>query len=253
MKYNSLIGKVAIFITLVFSITLLVNFPIEVEAQNAASQSTINREIIFGLRDNAPPVSDFREHRDWEGYCENFLNSLEKDIKQKEGKANITKFKIERKTVEKRFTGYVENRQVAIDAECGPNTDNPDRRDKIEKEGIDGQFSETFAVTGAKILLKKANAKYFYRLQPFEGKKIGVVEGTTTDNFIGKRYGEEKIKPVKREQVVQQLEKGGKEGGIDAYVSDEIILKGILNEMDPWQRINYIIVPKSTSLSYEKY
>ncbi len=249
MKYNSLIGKVIIFVTLFVGVTLLVNFPVEVEAQNTDIESTLNRPIIFGLRDNAPPVSDYRDHNSWEGYCHIFLNSLEKRIKQQEGELNIINFNIERKTVSsgERFSGYAGDER--LDGECGPNTDNPNRRELILKEEKDGQFSETFAITGAKILLKKANAKDFYSLQPFKSKKIGVIGKSTTNTFIGKIYQEAEIISVKREEVVEKLINDS----IDAYVSDEIILKGILNEMNFWQRINYIIVPKFTSLSYEKY
>ena len=244
MKYNYLSSYLAIFVI------LLVNFPIGLSAQNIANQSTLNRTIYFGLTDNAPPVSDYRDHRGWEGYCDDFLNSLEKRIKEGEGKVNVTEFKIERQTVtvKERFSGFGENGE-RFDAECGPHTNNEERQKIIKENNNDGQFSDTFARTGAKILLKKANVKYFYSLKPFKDKNIGAIKKTTTNSFIDNRYKEAMIVAVQRPKVVEQLENGN----IDAFVSDEIILKGILNEMNLFQRRNYVILPKFTSLSYEQY
>ncbi len=232
--------------------TLLVSSPASINAQQNNNPQDFNRTIVFGLREETPPVSyNPNLLGNWQGYCYDFIKLLETDIKNKAkvNGTNISNFRIDIKTVtlDDRFTGYRNQGSEALDAECGPNTINPEREENLKK--IHGKFSLPFAITGAKILLKNDQVKNFYSLEPFKGKTIGVLSKTTTNSFIAKRYPLATFKQIERKNIIPELEGGG----IDAYVTDDILLKGILDQMNLWQRTKYTILPKFTSLSYETY
>lgn len=216
-----------------------------------------NQVVIFGLRTDSPPVSYRDQSSGWNGYCPELLEDLKTWMNQK----NKDKIRIVYKqvSVENRFYGNGDD-GTSLDGECGPNTITNERQDLLGNR--DAGFSDSFAWTGAKLLLKNIHKASFYKLEPFKGEVIGVygmtttrnsLIGTTTNSLIGSIYTSAKeIRPVDRKDAFEKLDSDN----IMAYASDEIILEGMLKDLKnqkPDKSQQYSIVPYSKPLSHEAY
>jgi hypothetical protein len=141
-----------------------------------------------------------------------------------------------------------------LDGECGANTITNEREANLRS--IDAGFSNSFAWTGAKLLLKNINKASFYNPEPFKEKTIGISGITTTTNsLIGSIYKSATIKQVTRGDAFNELDNDK----IIAYAADENILKEMLKERENNNNNNlknsqqYSIVPYFKPLSHEPY
>jgi hypothetical protein len=152
-----------------------------------------------------------------------------------------------------RFTGNGDD-GTRLDGECGGNTITNEREANLRS--IDAGFSNSFAWTGAKLLLKNINKASFYNPEPFKEKTIGI-SGimTTTNSLIGSIYKSATIKQVTRGDAFNELDNDK----IIAYAADENILKEMLKERENNNNNNlknsqqYSIVPYFKPLSHEPY
>lgn len=200
---------------------------------------------IFGLRKTVPPISYRDNNEEWRGYCIDFLNSLERDLKEKtDSDKKIEIVAVDRKN---RFTGKGDNKEP-LDGECGPNTINKERLEKLKK--VKGRFSNPFASTGASFLVKTENVKHFYNKEYWKEKSIGVMNSTTTQQVVQQVYPLANIKIVDSD-----IEAKSKliNNEIFAYISDTILLKGILDDLSRESDIEFSILPNEERISYEEY
>lgn len=234
-------------VAVIVSVLLFQSIGLTQEPQNNNQQENRKR-IIFGLAENAPPVSSRKQSGIWSGYCADFIKELNNYINSHSSiKVEI---EIEEVTVSNnRFTGKSDKGSM-LAGECGPNTI---KKNRLSDE-LNAAFSKPFASTGAKILLKKHNTQYFYSQGGFQGKKIGVISSktkpTTTERLISLVYTSAEIIFVPdRDKAIEMLE----DDKIDAFASDEIILKSILKELDQEEGQKYAILPENYLLSHEEY
>ncbi|MTJ21699.1 transporter substrate-binding domain-containing protein [Dolichospermum sp. UHCC 0352] len=246
MKLNYLLGDVVIV-----SILFLSYPGFTQTLNNNTNQVQTEKNLFFGLRIDASPVSYRDRYSKWGGYCNDFLKDLEKWM-NKNNPNNKIHIEFKQVSLKKiRFTGYGDDNTPLI-GECGPNTITKDR--KVELKNKNADFSKSFAWTGAKLLLKNEKKESFYQLEPFKGETIGVYGTTTTTNpLIGSIYTSAKeVKPVDRKNAFDKLNSNE----ISAYASDEIILEGMLKDLEdqhPGISQQYSIVPYSKPLSHEPY
>jgi hypothetical protein len=120
-----------------------------------------------------------------------------------------------------------------IDIECGANS--------IRHDLGEIEFSSPFLQSGISLLAKKENLeKVASDEKHLGGLKVGVVSGTTTYKWLLEEKGYKSTLPYSsRSEAISKL----RNGSIDAYVSDYIILRGIL-ERDRNLKDKYDVYPK---------
>jgi ABC-type amino acid transport substrate-binding protein len=214
-----------------------------------AQNSKVTETLFFGLRNDTPPLSYRGISSKWSGYCPQLLEHLKERMNKNNPQKEIS-IVYKQVSLNNRFTGKGDD-GTPLDGECGANTITNEREAKLTS--IDAGFSNSFAWTGAKLLLKNINKASFYNREPFEGKTIGIPGiKTTTNSLIGSIYKSATIKQVTRENAFNELD----DDKIIAYAADELILKEMLKERENQNLKNsqqYSIVPYFKPLSHEPY
>jgi len=214
-----------------------------------AQNSKVTETLYFGLRNDTPPLSYRGISLQWSGYCPQLLEHLKERMNKNntEKKINIVYKQV---SLNNRFTGNGDDGKP-LDGECGANTITNER--KANLRSINAGFSNSFAWTGAKLLLKNINKASFYNPEPFKEKTIGIPGiKTTTNSLIGSIYKSATIKQVTRGNAFNELD----DNKIIAYAADELILKEMLKERENENLKNsqqYSIVPYFKPLSHEPY
>lgn len=243
MKLNYLPSNIVIVSILFLSHASFAQTP------NNNTNQVVTETLFFGLRDDTPPLSYRGISSQWSGYCPQLLEHLKERMNKNntEKKINIVYKQVSLNT---RFTGDGDD-GTRLDGECGANTITNEREANLRS--IDAGFSNSFAWTGAKLLLKNINKASFYNPEPFKGKTIGI-SGimTTTNSLIGSIYKSATIKQVTRGDAFNELDNDK----IIAYAADENILKEMLKDHKNQNLKNsqqYSIVPYFKPLSHEPY
>lgn len=243
MKLNYLPSNIVIVSILFLSHASFAQTP------NNNTNQVVTETLFFGLRDDTPPLSYRGISSQWSGYCRQLLEHLKERMNKNntEKKINIVYKQV---SLNNRFTRNGDDGKP-LDGECGANTITNEREANLRS--IDAGFSNSFAWTGAKLLLKNINKASFYNREPFEGKTIGIPGiKTTTNSLIGSIYKSATIKQVTRENAFNELD----DDKIIAYAADELILKEMLKERENQNLKNsqqYSIVPYFKPLSHEPY
>lgn len=243
MKLNYLPSNIVIVSILFLSHASFAQTP------NNNTNQVVTETLFFGLRNDTPPLSYRGISSKWSGYCPQLLEHLKERMNKNntEKKINIVYKQVSLNT---RFTGDGDD-GTRLDGECGANTITNEREANLRS--IDAGFSNSFAWTGAKLLLKNINKASFYNPEPFKGKTIGI-SGimTTTNSLIGSIYKSATIKQVTRGNAFNELD----DNNIIAYAADENILKEMLKDHKNQNLKNsqqYSIVPYFKPLSHEPY
>ena len=214
-----------------------------------AQNSKVTETLFFGLRNDTPPLSYRGISLQWSGYCPQLLEHLKERMNKNNPQKEIS-IVYKQVSLNNRFTGKGDD-GTPLDGECGANTITNEREAKLTS--IDAGFSNSFAWTGAKLLLKNINKASFYNPEPFKEKTIGISGITTTTNsLIGSIYKSATIKQVTRGNAFNELD----DNKIIAYAADELILKEMLKERENENLKNsqqYSIVPYFKPLSHEPY
>ncbi len=245
MKLNYLPSNIVIVSILFLSHASFAQTP------NNNTNQVVTETLFFGLRNDTPPLSYRGISLKWSGYCPQLLEHLKERMNKNntEKEINIVYKQV---SLNNRFTGKGDD-GTPLDGECGANTITNEREAKLKD--MDAGFSNSFAWTGAKLLLKNINKASFYNPEPFKDKEktIGIPGiKTTTNSLIGSIYTSAKIKPVTRGDVFNELD----DNKIIAYAADELILKEMLKERENKNLKNsqqYSIVPYFKPLSHEPY
>jgi ABC-type amino acid transport substrate-binding protein len=246
MKLNYLPSNIVIVSILFLSHASFAQTP------NNNTNQVVTETLFFGLRNDTPPLSYRGISSKWSGYCPQLLEHLKERMNKNNTEKEIS-IVYKQVSLNNRFTGNGDD-GTRLDGECGGNTITNEREANLRS--IDAGFSNSFAWTGAKLLLKNINKASFYNPEPFKGKTIGI-SGimTTTNSLIGSIYKSATIKQVTRGDAFNELDNDK----IIAYAADENILKEMLKERENNNNNNlknsqqYSIVPYFKPLSHEPY
>ncbi|MEH2359283.1 substrate-binding periplasmic protein [Nostoc sp.] len=206
---------------------MLLNSPALTQTAKISDNGVVinkSKTYSFGLRRTSPPISYNDEKAgDFKGYCYALIKTLEENFS-----LTIKRVEMEK---DNRFTGKGSKNQK-LDAECGPNTITPERKQLIRLNDLKGEFSETFGWTGATALLLNKNMPKLSSGPEFKKLKIGLIGGTTTINIV------KKANPSLEDNNIITLEDSTdginklKSGEIDVYFNDEIVLRSNLKNLN---------------------
>ncbi|MBD1216973.1 MAG: transporter substrate-binding domain-containing protein [Aphanizomenon flos-aquae Clear-A1] len=243
MKLNYLPSNIVIVSILFLSHASFAQTP------NNNTNQVVTETLFFGLRNDTPPLSYRGISSKWSGYCPQLLEHLKERMNKNNPQKEIS-IVYKQVSLNNRFTGKGDD-GTPLDGECGANTITNEREANLRS--IDAGFSNSFAWTGAKLLLKNINKASFYNPEPFKEKTIGIPGiKTTTNSLIGSIYKSATIKQVTRGNAFNELD----DNKIIAYAANELILKEMLKERENENLKNsqqYSIVPYSKPLSHEPY
>jgi len=169
-------------------------------------------KIRIGYRESSPPMSSLNKDGIPEGYsiylCQEIVTGVEKKI------GKDIKIEYVPVTSADRFKALTDNK---IDILCGVTTKTLARGEIVD-------FTQLTFVTGAAFMtLKDANL-----MNNFDGKKVGVVETTTTYTALQELFQDPGIKAeiVLVESTAEGLN-ALEEGKVDAISADQVVLIGM--------------------------
>ena len=191
-------------------------------------------KIKIGYRQSQPPMSSLGKKGIPVGYSIDICKHIVTEIKNKIGSnVNIEYVPV---TAAERFEALSGNK---IDILCGATTKTLSRSERVD-------FTQLTFVTGASFMtLKGTNL-----MNNFNGKKIGVVKGTTTYAALKELFQDPEINA---EIVLVDSTTDGlnamEKGKIDAISADQVVLIGLALKSGKPQ--NYSILPNV--ISYEPF
>jgi glutamate/aspartate transport system substrate-binding protein len=185
-------------------------------------------QIRIGYRASAPPMSFLDKDGNPTGYSIDICNAIVTEVENKIG--GDVKVEYVPVTAKERFKALGDNR---IDILCGSTTKTLSRSELVD-------FTQLTFVTGASLMTLKDNKDH--NAGGLDGKKIGVVKGTTTavelKNLIRETSTDAEVVLFNSaEESIDALRKKK----IDAFSSDQVVLIGIaLKAHDP---MDFVIKP----------
>lgn len=182
------------------------------EFQGTLQKIKNSGEIQIGYRASQPPMSFISKSGNPKGYsvdiCKHIVTELERQI------GSSIHVKYTAVTADDRFDALSGNK---IDILCGSTTDTLSRRERVDFTQL------TFVTGGAYMALRGHKVR-----NNFEGKKIGVMRGTTTAVALKKLFEdiETKVDIVlldSADEGIQSLENKK----IDVFSADQVVLVGL--------------------------
>ena len=200
--------------------------------RNILAEIQKTKTLKIAMRSDAAPFGYITQDGLWTGYCGDLANSLGKYLAQKLNiPSGIEVIKLP-SNLENRFELV---REDAVHLECGPNT--------IRTDQDNVSFSDAFFASGSHFLVTNGNAAKVNLENGLEDIQTGVLENTTTAEFLQETYPQAEL-------VYFQAEKGRMEGvtavtngSIDAFVSDGVLLFGEIDRRN-LARENYQLIPE---------
>jgi len=185
-------------------------------------------QIRIGFRASEPPMSFLEKNGKPDGYSIELGQFVVGEVEKRLGaKVRVQYVPV---TAENRFKALVDNK---IDILCGATTKTLSRSEIVD-------FTQLTFVTGASLMTLQNNKNR--DASGFNGKKIGVVKGTTTAHFLKNLLHETS---TKAEIVLFNSAEDGvdalKKKKIDAYAADQIVLIGIASKAQ--NRMDFAIDP----------
>jgi ABC-type amino acid transport substrate-binding protein len=173
--------------------------------------------LKVALRQDAAPLGYINDQAQWTGYCRDFARDLQAHLSYElDRDVEIGLVELP-STLDDRFS-LVQTQAVHL--ECGPNTIRQDI------EGV--TFSLPLLVSGTQFLIKPAQENRINPNTPLANIRIGVLPGTTTEQFIRQAYPQAQLVPflgpAGRGAAVQAIDSGT----IDTFASDGLLLLGEL-------------------------
>lgn len=220
---------------LIISLVFFSCFSYPVRAQETSVLEQIKRTglLRIAVREDAVPFG-YRDNDDnWTGVCIDFVEILRNQVRR-ELDQPIILVKLFKSTLFNRFE-LVKDKVVAL--ECGPNTIRDNLSYKVD-------FSDPFFLTGTQFLIKAEDKNRIRLNTELNGITIGGLQDSTNLEFVATKYPLATIRKFQgvtgRQRGVQAL----RQGKIDAFVSDGILLIGeALLQNLPLGR-DYLIVPE---------
>ena len=205
------------------------------ELTGTLKQIQTSGNIKIGYRTSHPPMSFLGKDGKPAGYSIDICSNIVTEVEQKLGRDIGVKYVPV--TADERFKALVDNK---IDILCGATTKTLARMELVA-------FTELTFVTGASVLSLKTNDILNGN---FNGKKIGVIKGTTTVDEVKQLFSDTKVTAdiVMLNSAAEGMKRLDKEE-IDALAADQVVLIGLaLASEDP---SNFSISPNS--FSYEPF
>lgn len=220
------------------ALTLILAGPVPgQELQGTLRKIKDSGTMTIGYREQSVPFSFLDRDGKPAGYSVELCTRIATGVQQQLGLPKLD-LKWVAVTPETRIAAVV---QGTIDIECGSTTNTLSRQEQVD-------FSHMTFVDNATLLVKRASG--LTSVSDFGGKRIAVIPGTTTDKVVRealqKSLVNAQITPVKEHREgLAALESGAADG----YVSDRLILAGLLvTAKDPSQ-----FMLTEQPLSYEPY
>jgi ABC-type amino acid transport substrate-binding protein len=255
--------KILFFMTLT-ELTLLLNSPGLTQTPSVTSsvssriqrETIVNKKMNWGLRQDSPPISFQDNFGQWQGFCTNLIDLLDKYLKQNQflqDDVNIVRYPI---SIEKRFkhTRYPYQDALHLAGECGSDSIRPD------ENGI--TFSDSFFTTQTLLLIRTSQKNKFLFLKNNvqsnysnnSKARIGVIDSSITLDRLKSYFNAFllKIEIVKIKGGRAALFNALATKKVDAVASDEIILKRILKDLNSRTSNEFYIDPELL-ISYESY
>ncbi|MDJ0634939.1 MAG: transporter substrate-binding domain-containing protein [Xenococcaceae cyanobacterium MO_188.B29] len=192
------------------------------------------KTLKIAMRSNAAPFGyiDDRESL-WTGYCGDFAESLAEYLEEKLDIAAKIKVVKLPSSLQNRFE-LVKDKTVHL--ECGPNT--------IVENKQDISFSNPFFISGTRFLVNNDRATKVNLDGSLEGLQAGVLENSTTAEFLRETYPEIDLVYFQGKKGRIEGLKAISDGSIDAFVSDGVLLSGEIERQNLAQN-NYQLIPEN--------
>lgn len=171
--------------------------------------------IVLGHRDASPPFSFLDERKQPAGYSVDLCSRIAEAVKTKLGRPDLT-VRYVPVSAESRFDKVADG---TVDLECGNTSHTLSGQEHVD-------FTLMTFITGASLLLPAGSG--IQNLGELGGKRVSVVEGTTTETALRDRLSQglinAKVLPVKDHDAgIKMLEKGQ----VDAHAGDQLVLIGL--------------------------
>ncbi|WP_238568953.1 alpha/beta hydrolase [Xenococcus sp. PCC 7305] len=198
--------------------------------KNVLTEIENTQTLKMAMRSDAAPFGYIDGQKDlWTGYCDDFADSLGQYLAQELNLTSAIKIVKLPSNLENRFE-LVEDELVHF--ECGPNTIRANTENTI--------FSDLFFASGSRFLVRDRNQIDLNN--NLEGLQTGVLQETTTVEFIQETYPESELVYFGGEEGRTKGVTAVTNGNIDAFVSDTILLSGEIDQQN-LLRENYQLIP----------
>ncbi|MCP4342565.1 MAG: amino acid ABC transporter substrate-binding protein [Desulfobulbaceae bacterium] len=203
----------------ILMVVLFVNPASTEELAGTLQQIQKSGKIKIGYRTSLPPMSFIDKKNTPQGYSIDLCKRIVAGVEKKIGSDILIEYVPV--TADQRFDALVDNK---IDIMCGVTTNTLSRRELVDFTQI------TFLTGGSYLTLKGSKIK-----NNFDGKKIGVVKGTTTAVGLKELFKEEDVNAeIVLIDTTAEGFNGLKKGTIDAFSADQVVLIGLaLSADDP--------------------
>ena len=211
-------------------------------ASTARAETTLDKIQRIGvlkvaIREDAPPFGYLDANNNLQGYCLDFFTILEKQLLEKLNR-NTLSVKLYKSTLNNRFDLVSRG---TVDLECGPNT--------IRSNVPEVNFSTGFFLTGTQFLVKEDNR--IDLAGNLGNSKLGVINDTTTAEFIAQRYPDATIRKYSGVTARTRGIEAVQQGKIDAMISDGILLRAEAQQQG-LSSVRYPLIP-DVPLTCDRY
>ena len=199
-------------LTTILLVAFFVNPLAAQELTGTLQQVQKTGKIKIGYRHSQPPMSFLGKDGKPAGYSIDLGRHIVDEIETKIGSEIVIEYVPV--TAAERFGALSDNK---IDILCGATTKTLSRSELVD-------FTQLTFVTGASFMTMKGTVL----MNNFDGKKIGVVKGTTTHTALKELYQDSKINAeiVLVDTTTDGLNAMGT-GKIDAIAADQVVLIGL--------------------------
>jgi len=177
--------------------------------------------LRVGIRSDAPPFGYIDASGEWTGYCFDLADGLAQSLAEEMDRPVGVEAIPFPSNLRDRFD-LVRNGTVHL--ECGPNTI------RTDVSGI--TFSTPFFATGTQLLTRASNAEAIAPNGSLSGIKTGVLQGTTTEQFVQSRYPDADIVYFEGILGTASGVSAVGSGTIDAFADDGVLLLGELTQQN---------------------
>ncbi|MBN3872899.1 caspase family protein [Nostoc sp. JL33] len=219
-------------------------------------ESNGNNKMTWGLRTGSPPISFQDNLAHWQGFCPSLIDLLDKYLKGNQFLQNNVSIDKTPIAIKERFqhTRFPYQDDIHLAGECGS--------DSVRQNETGIKFSQTFFITKTLLLIRKSQNKKLSFLKNHTPPnlsnnsrlKIGVIDTSVTpyrlQNFFNYLTSEIEIVKIKdgKAGAIDAL----KQGKVDAFANDEILLKEFLKELEIVNP-NEFYIDSDLVISYESY
>ncbi|MEH2283023.1 MAG: caspase family protein [Nostoc sp.] len=219
-------------------------------------ESNGNNKMTWGLRTGSPPISFQDNLAHWQGFCPSLIDLLDKYLKGNQFLQNNVSIDKTPISINERFqhTRFPYQDDIHLAGECGS--------DSVRQNETGIRFSQAFFITKTLLLIRKSQSNKLSFLKNHTPPnlsnnsklKIGVIDTSITpyrlQNFFNYLTSEIEIVKIKdgKAGAIDAL----KQGKVDAFANDEILLKEFIEELEI-VKPNEFYIDLDLVISYESY